>query len=124
MFALTIDSYIVLSLHYLIDVISRLLSLELDTEIINHQSEGDWAPEVTPQSWCKLAGLVFCAPHTLDKELVGNLVLLWEAIYFLLNSDINIPVFCNLSEVIFLHDPLRDDVHRKAHEFRLRKRQS
>jgi hypothetical protein len=79
----------------------------LHSKVVDNEGEADWAPIVTPISWCDLALLVPCLVEALGEEVLSNNAGLREAVHPSLHFAENIAVcVCFVTQSIFIDDVL------------------
>ncbi len=105
--AFPIDVDLVVLLEYAGGMFDIFLVDVLHSKVVNNKGEADWAPIVTPISWCDLALLVPCLVEALGEEVLNNNAGLREAIHPALHFAENLAICIRfVTESIFIDDVL------------------
>ena len=87
----------------------------LYTEIINNEDKHDWAPFVSPESWCCVTLVVPMTKQTLGEEIVGELAGLFESVHAHAEFEVDPAVVFVLHEVVLVDDFLWHDAKLDAY---------
>jgi hypothetical protein len=105
--AFPIDVNLIFLLEYAGEMFDSFLVDVLHSKVVNNKGEADWAPIVTPISWCDLALLVPCLVEALGEEVLSNNASLREAIHPALHFAENVAICVRfVMESVFIDDVL------------------
>jgi hypothetical protein len=100
-----IDVDLVVLLEYAGKIFNVFLVDVLYSKVVNNKGEADWAPIMTPISWCDLALLVPCLEEALGEEVLSNNAGLREAVHPALHFSEKVAI-CIVTESVFIDDVL------------------
>ncbi len=105
--AFPIDVDLAVLLEYTDEMFDIILVGVLYSKVINNKGEADWAPILTPVSWCDLALLVPCLVEALGEEVLSKNASLRETIHPTLHFTENVAICIHFAmESIFINDVL------------------
>ncbi len=105
--AFPINVNLVVLLEYAGKMFDVFLVDVLHSKVVNNEGEADWAPIMTPISWCDLALLVPCLVEALGEEVLSNNAGLKEAIHPVSHFVENVAICVRfVMESVFIDDVL------------------
>jgi hypothetical protein len=105
--AFPVNVDLVVLLEYTGKMFDVFLVIVLHSKNVDNEGEADWAPIVTPISWCDLALLVPCLVEALSEEVLSNNDGLRDAVHPVSHFAENVAVWvCFVTESIFIDDVL------------------
>jgi hypothetical protein len=103
--AFPIDVDLVVLLEYADEMFNLDLVGVLHSKVVNNKGEADWAPIVTPVSWCDLALPVPCLVEALGEEVLSKNAGLREAVHPALHFTENVAICVHfVTKSIFIDD--------------------
>ncbi len=105
--AFPINVDLVVLLEYIDEMFNVVLVGVLYSKVVDNKGEADWAPIVTPVSWCDLALLVPCLVEALGEEVLSKNAGLRKAVHPVSHFTENVAICIHfVTESILIDDVL------------------